>query len=67
MWYGMILVVYVMGGLWDMIENYNLDVNNGEGSGMGWIFLLLLKDVMVNSLWGVIFVYWNDKEGWVWM
>lgn len=62
--YGTIPVAHATGGLRDTIENYNPDANNGEGSGTGWTFSPLSKDAMVNSLWGAIFAYRNDKEGW---
>lgn len=62
--YGTIPVAHATGGLRDTIDNYNPDAENGQGSGTGWTFSPLTKDAMVASVWGAIFAFRNDKEGW---
>ncbi|KAG0566283.1 hypothetical protein KC19_7G052100 [Ceratodon purpureus] len=62
--YGTIPVAHATGGLRDTIDNYNPDANNGQGSGTGWTFSPLSKAAMMGCLWGAIFAFRNDKEGW---
>lgn len=62
--YGTVPVAHATGGLRDTIDNYDPDANNGKGAGTGWTFSPLTKEAMMACLWGSIFAFRNDREGW---
>lgn len=60
MWYGIVLVVYVVGGLKDIVQLFNFF----NELGLGWIFDMLDVDVFIYVFGNVMWIYYDFKSSW---